>query len=221
MVCRNGLDHTVPDCLSRSPATSHNSTVCDEAEHFENKIFAIRPTDNSWLSRVTVAQQEDAAVSSAIKQLRTSHRIHTGRFKRLRNVHLDKDILMQGKKIVLPLSLRYEVVHDWHQSVGHAGAARTLGQVTQNYVWAGMHSYVEDFCAHCPTCLESKGGSSSKEPVQPYTLDELKPRSVIAFDVATLPWVTNQYRYFFSHRWSLLQVLRGYAASGPPDCSNN
>ena len=59
-----------------------------------------------------------------------------------------------------------------------------------------MHSYVEDFCAHCETCLKNKGGRVSKEPLQPYTLDELKPRSVIAFDIATLPWATNQYRYF-------------------------
>ena len=59
-----------------------------------------------------------------------------------------------------------------------------------------MHSYVEDFCAHCETCLTNKGGRLSKEPLQPYTLDELKPRTVIAFDFATLPWATNQYRYF-------------------------
>ena len=36
----------------------------------------------------------------------------------------------------------------------------------------------------------------TKEPLRPYTLEELKPRSVIAFDIATLPWATNQYRYF-------------------------
>ena len=195
IVYRNGLDHTVPDCLSRASNAKHDPEICNEEKHFEDKIFAVRPSE-PWLERIATAQDQDDAVSSAMKQLREHQEIRTGRFKRLKNVHIDKEVLMQGKKIVLPLSLRYEVVDECHRSAGHAGSARTIGVIAQNYIWSGMHSYVEDFCEHCTTCIENKTGKTCKEPLQPYTMDDLQPRNVLAFDIATLPWATNQYRYF-------------------------
>ena len=66
IVYRNGLDHTVPDCLSRASNAKHDAEICDEEEHFENRIFAIRSSD-PWLKRVAEAQKEDEAVNSAIQ----------------------------------------------------------------------------------------------------------------------------------------------------------
>ena len=192
---RNGLDHTVPDCLSRATNATSDSFISNEEEHFENRIFAVK-TPDPWLQRVAEAQEDDEAIKNAIQQLQSQQKVNTGRFKRMRNLHIEKGILMQGKRIVVPLSLRYEIVEDCHKSVGHAGSSRTIGVVAENYLWTGMHTYIEDFCAHCETCLENKGGKPTKEPLQPYSLDDLTPRNVIAFDVATLPWATHQHRYF-------------------------
>ena len=195
IVYRNGLNHTVPDCMSRSTNAAPDPSISNEAEHFEQRIFAVR-TSEPWLERVAAAQADDDAIKNAIQQLRDHQKVSMGRFKRMKNLHIEKDILMQGKRIVVPLSLRYEIVDDCHKSIGHAGAARTIGVVARNYLWTGMHTYVEDFCSHCVTCLKNKGGKAGKEPLQPYTLDDLTPRNVIAFDVATLPWATHQHRYF-------------------------
>ena len=148
IVYRNGLNHTVPDCKSRSTNAAPDPLISNEAEHFEQRIFAVR-TSEPWLERVAAAQADDDAIQNAIQQLRDHHKVSMGRFKRMKNLHIEKDILMQGKRIVLPLSLRYEIVEDCPKTIGHAGAARTIGVVARNYLWTGMHTYVEDFCSHC------------------------------------------------------------------------
>ena len=83
-----------------------------------------------------------------------------------------KNILMQGEKIVLPLSLPFEVVDDSHKSVvGHSGAARIIGVVSQSYVWNDVHAYIEEYCSHCETCITNKTRKTFKEPQQPYTFE--------------------------------------------------
>ena len=67
---RNGLDHTVPDCLSRSTNATSDAFISDEEEHFENRIFAVK-TPNPWLQRVAEAQEEDEAIKNAIHQAST------------------------------------------------------------------------------------------------------------------------------------------------------
>ena len=59
-----------------------------------------------------------------------------------------------------------------------------------------MQSYISDYCANCQICIQNKASHSAKEPLQPYELDDVKLRNIIAFDVATLPWATQEHRYF-------------------------
>ena len=94
---------------------------------------------------------------------------------------------MRGKQIVLPIALRYEVVEAHHKQLGHLVVARTVSAVVENYTWPGMQSYISDYCANCQICIQNKASHSAKEPLQPYELDDIKPRNIITFDVATLP----------------------------------
>ena len=85
---------------------------------------------------------------------------------------------------------------DFHISLNHPGLARTLAAVAQHYAWSGMQLYNADYCAHCNICLESKADNHKRDELQPYQLEDLEPRNVITFDVATLPWSSKSYRYF-------------------------
>ena len=94
-------------------------------------------------------------------------------------MHLDNGILMRGRQIVLPNSLRYEVTREFHMQTGYQGEARILQAVASNYMWKGMRSYIEDVCKHCQCCLVNKASRAPKEPLEPYTLEELKPRTLL------------------------------------------
>ena len=100
---------------------------------------------------------------------------------------------MGGKQIILPIAFRYEVLDAHHKQLGHLGAARTVSAVAENYTWSGMQSYILDYCANCQICTQNKASHSAKGPLQLYELDDVKPCNIIAFDVATLPWATQQY----------------------------
>ena len=92
--------------------------------------------------------------------------------------------------------MRYEVVEAHHKQLGHLGEARTVSAVAGNYTSSGMQSLISDYCANCQICIQNKTSHSAKEPLQPYELDDVKPRNIVAFDVTTLHWATQQHRYF-------------------------
>ena len=196
IVSRNGLEHVVPDCLSRSTFTERDAEIMNDEQFFENRIFAVNCESNEvWLSRVHDMQLDDPAIRLARQQLHTNNEIREGRYKRFKLMHVDKGILMRGRQVVVPNNLRYEITKECHESTGHLGEAGTLAAVSEKYVWSGMQGYISDYCKHC-TCIRNKASRKMKEPLQPYELDDLKPRCVIAFDVGVLPWATDSYRYF-------------------------
>ena len=105
---RNGLDHTVPDCLSRTNRPQIDLKLNNDDDHFESRILAVDVISNDeWNERIRVAQKDDEAIRFAIEQLQQNHEVRMGRFKRYKNVHLEKGILMQG---VVPVTLRFEIV---------------------------------------------------------------------------------------------------------------
>ena len=59
-----------------------------------------------------------------------------------------------------------------------------------------MKQYIEELCASCEICMGNKPKLSGTEPMEYYTLDDLKPRRTVAFDIAVLAWATGQDRYF-------------------------
>ncbi|GAA5985310.1 hypothetical protein JCM11641_005389 [Rhodosporidiobolus odoratus] len=69
-----------------------------------------------------------------------------------------------------------EVVRLAHDTVGHQGAAKTLGWARRSFWWSSMHKDVLDYCASCGPC--SRGQSV---PAKPYGL-------LHALDVPPRPW---------------------------------
>ena len=74
---RNGLDHTVPECLSRAKQTEVYKDLNNDETYFEDRIFAVDIlSDEEWLERVLRnAQGDDPAISFALEQLTEKHEI--------------------------------------------------------------------------------------------------------------------------------------------------
>ena len=58
-----------------------------------------------------------------------------------------------------------------------------------------MNDDIEKFCNCCLTCLKNKTRIERKEKLVPIDLAN-KPRDVVFFDVAYLPWSPDHHRYF-------------------------
>ena len=54
---------------------------------------------------------------------------------------------------------------------------------------------VEEFCRGCFICQRNKPKHQPKEKLTPIHIAK-RPREVIAYNVATLPWATSDHRYF-------------------------
>ncbi|GAA5994424.1 hypothetical protein JCM11641_001062 [Rhodosporidiobolus odoratus] len=57
------------------------------------------------------------------------------------------------------------VVRLGHETVGHQGAAKTLGWIRWSFWWSTMHKDVMDYCASCERCCRAKA-----LPAKPYGL---------------------------------------------------
>ena len=51
------------------------------------------------------------------------------------------------------------------------------------------------FCRKCHICQQEKGNTKTKEPLVPKCAAH-KPRHIVTYDVATLPWGDDHNRYF-------------------------
>ena len=58
-----------------------------------------------------------------------------------------------------------------------------------------MNADVDKFCSCCLTCLKNKSWIKPKKELVPINLTS-KPRDVVFFDIAYLPWSSNNHRYF-------------------------
>ena len=59
---------------------------------------------------------------------------------------------MYGSRVIIPASLRREVLHGLHAS--HQGQDRTLRRVRQVVYWPGITSDIENKIRSCPSCAE-------------------------------------------------------------------
>ena len=83
-------------------------------------------------------------------------------------MHLKNDMLMRGEQIVIPTTMRFEIVDRVHRSMGHQGAERTCEIISRKSFWEGMQGYIKDFCAHCKICLENKSIRAPKAPLSEF-----------------------------------------------------
>ena len=93
-----------------------------------------------------------------------------------------------GKKewlqLVVPTSLREEILHKVHQGVvsGHLGEQKMLHQIKERFYWPGMAEDVHNWCQTCASCATNKSPSTkARAPLQTITTGH--PMQVVAVDI--------------------------------------
>lgn len=88
-------------------------------------------------------------------------------------------------QLLLPASLREEVLQQLHQGHGHQGVERTTNLVRQRCYWPGLYKDVKDWCQKCERCTLAK-------PVYPAVRTPMghlvasRPNQILAIDFSLL-----------------------------------
>ena len=87
-------------------------------------------------------------------------------------------------QLVIPVSLREEILHEVHQGVisGHLGEQKMLYQLKERFYWPGMAEDVHNWCQTCAPCATNKSPSTQNcAPLKTITAGH--PMQVIAVDI--------------------------------------
>ena len=88
------------------------------------------------------------------------------------------------RQLVVPSSLKTEVLHDVHEGVlgGHLGIDKSLGKLKERFYWPGHYNDVKQWCATCVNCATRKtAGPTRRGPLHPITVGY--PLQLVAVDI--------------------------------------
>lgn len=105
------------------------------------------------------------------------------------------------KKIVVPSSLVQEMIRLNHDlpTTGHAGVAKTLDRVKQQFWWKGMEKDVMEYVRTCRSCSQRTNYGKAKAPLGDLFNEPLEPFEVLAADiVGPLPTSESRNVYILS-----------------------
>ena len=182
-----GKEMYTSDMLSRQlPAESAGKSMVDDEDmvHFLESIIDSLPVSDVKLQRIIAAQAEDS-VCSKIKEyilegwpdkykmpdVLKPYWNFRGEFSVVR------DLILKSSRILIPSSLRLEVLDKIHQ--GHQGIVKCRARAKQSVWWPGLSREIQDMIQGCRVCLEHKVNPS--EPLIPSIFPE-RPWQEIGID---------------------------------------
>ena len=177
-----GSSNCAGDYLSRSSAV-FDSVMNDEVEHFERHFYPLTGGRDGFMEKIREKQATDCESSDAIKQLREKGQVGEGHLKRHDSWIVSYRLLCNFGALFVSISLRERTLN-FVNLQSHPGMYRScsnLGSFGEGW------SRIQRGLASCLVCLRNKRSSSGKQPL--ILINECqRPRAMVAFDIATLPW---------------------------------
>ena len=185
---KSGKTNVVPDALSR---VDIGRAITDADDSLEDGIFYVKKTANNlppdWNDLLRREQRREASINIAIEQLEEKNNISLGRFKYYKQLAMQDGLLTKSGRILVPSCLRYQITKKDFHNTNHWGVTNTLKEISKQYYWTNMKNYVEQFCASCDTCLQTKHPSKKpKAELKPMVWADYEPCQAIALDIATM-----------------------------------
>lgn len=194
---RSGSKHCVPDALSRAPVDEPSTDDAEAEKDLNSYVRAVvvgaaaRVTDEHgptqsqerspdlMLTRIRDAGSLDdeyvslrTAVEEGFPSEKTNLPIGLRPYWPYRGqLSVDGDVLLMGARLVIPASLRRDVLAELHAS--HQGIDKTKRRGRQSVFWPGLNNDIENTVRTCRPCRENLP-SQRKEPL----MDDPAPKRV-------------------------------------------
>lgn len=188
-----GKDIEGPDALSRIAV---GKTKTDGEDPLEENVYVVKIASmEDWKELLKKEQRNDKSINIAREQLEQQNNVLLGRYKNYKQLFIQDGLMTKSGRIIVPSSLRYQVTKDFHD-LHHWGITNTYKEIKKNYYWSGMENYIQQYCASCDTCLQTK--SPNKKPkaeLKPQQWENNEPGQAIALDLATLTPSYDGFKY--------------------------
>ncbi|KAF4521525.1 hypothetical protein B566_EDAN012214 [Ephemera danica] len=172
----------IPDLLSRSPTSQKNEeSWCleEDTEAYVRQITSEIRIADATLSRVHQAQKDDTEIQTLKHMIKNGFpeqkekaAVEVRNFWQFRHeLNIANDLVMFRSRIVIPISLRKEMLTKLH--VAHMGIVKTQLHARATIFWPGMTRDIEMLVKTCDAC-------TCKNPIRKEPLIIRKP--------VNLPW---------------------------------
>jgi len=164
----SGAENPV-DILSRSPCQTLSDE--DDTEHFINFVISHSIPKAIALSDLLNASENDYQLSSLREAIEKGSWNKIDKpFKTLKNeLSCKQGLIMRGCRIVVPESLREQVLNIAHES--HLGIEKTKALLRTKVWWPKIDSEIKDKIKNCITCTQLQ----PSEPLEPLRMSQMPP----------------------------------------------
>ena len=174
-----GKELTVADALSRAPVsnpTSADTQFNKEVDAYVNLVLESFPATEKQLKRIQEAQSADAVCSQVHKYCKEgwpNKDLLPGPikpyFQFAGELNVQKGLLLNGGRIVIPTSLQLEMLDRLHNA--HQGIQKCRQRAQQSIWWPGLSRQLADLVNTCSICCKER--HQPPEPLMPSTFPTL------------------------------------------------
>ncbi|XP_028394422.1 uncharacterized protein K02A2.6-like [Dendronephthya gigantea] len=181
---KKGKEMYIADTLSRAALTNPTKMGTSDEEVFRMELSSmdLRPPN---LSNVTFERlKEEVSSDVTMKSLyetvlkgwpldRALLPVDLRPYWSFRDeITVDKGILLKSHQVIIPSSMRQEMLNKIHKA--HQGADSSIRRARETLFWPGMSAAIRQTCSSCGLCAQYK----SERPTEPMKSQE----------IPTLPW---------------------------------
>ena len=191
-----GKNLTTADALSQVPVSK--PTKDDEIQHKEGEafiqlVFQSLPASEPQLQKIKTCQEKDKVCKQITTYCSTGWPHKNKLSQRIKLYHpmaaeftVVNGLLMRGSRIVIPSSMRSEMLEKLHR--GHQGVTKCREWARQSIWWPGLSKQLEELVKNCKECCRHQ--SQRAEPLVPSVLPSL-PWQKVAVDL--FEWRKHMY----------------------------
>lgn len=226
--CR-GKDNTVADFLSRNPESKFHEITQETITIASLHNYSLPQIENDEASSLVIMTlcSEDASLKKMMKNISDEQKRDTACinfFKQLSNKNKDFDHLQiyndvlfikeqksEIWRIVIPKSLKDNIINLTHTKLGHPGVYKTTTYLKRYYYWRTMIKDVKKYILSCDLCQRVKYLTIAMEG--PYKLVKAeKPSELVTVDFyGPLPSGRGGVEYVFVVLDAFSKLVRLYA----------
>lgn len=196
-----GKELITADALSRAPhvreLTISELQFADEVAAHEDFVVGQIPATERRLQEIKEQQQRDEICSQVLRYCAEGWPSHCSLPSILRpywqcqqELTVHNGILLKGVRLVIPVSMRLEMIDRLHE--GHQGVVKCRARAQASVWWPGLSRQLEEVVKNCTTCARER-----RNPSEP----------MIASECHLRPWQKVGTDMFFFRRSTYLLVV--------------